>query len=169
MKSPQIFLRAIEPEDLDALSKIENDPELWGVSTTNVPYSRFALHAYVESCTNDIYTDKQVRLMIENECHETVGIIDLTSFSPQNSRAEVGIVIMKPHRRQGYASAALVELISYARKILHLHQLYLVTSERNVPCLQLFAQQGFRQTATLHDWFLSGDKHENACFMQLFL
>ena len=40
---PDIRLRAIEPEDLDLLYRIENDRELWNVGTTNVPYSRYTL------------------------------------------------------------------------------------------------------------------------------
>ena len=44
MIHPKVRLRAIEPEDLDTLYKIENDRTLWGIGPTNVPYSRFALH-----------------------------------------------------------------------------------------------------------------------------
>ena len=43
----QVHLRAIEPEDLDLLYRIENDVKLWNVGITNVPYSRYALHDYV--------------------------------------------------------------------------------------------------------------------------
>ena len=48
-KLPQIRLRAIEPEDLDYLYRIENDKRLWDVGETNMPYSRYALHEYVLS------------------------------------------------------------------------------------------------------------------------
>ena len=71
---PAISLRALEPEDLDLLYRIENDDALWGVGITNVPYSRFLLHEFLSSSTGDIYTDKQVRLVIENESHQTVVI-----------------------------------------------------------------------------------------------
>ena len=76
-ETPQIVLRAIEPEDLDALYMIENNMELWNVGTTNVPYSRYMLHEYVAESAGDIYTDKQVRLMIENDRKEVVGIVDI--------------------------------------------------------------------------------------------
>ena len=36
----KIFLRALEPEDLDFLYEMENDESLWEVGSTNVPYSR---------------------------------------------------------------------------------------------------------------------------------
>ena len=62
-----VRLRAMEPEDLDLLYRIENDQELWCLGSTNVPYSRYTLHDYVANSTGDIYSDKQVRLIIENE------------------------------------------------------------------------------------------------------
>ena len=170
MNHPHVILRAMEPEDLDTLYKIENNQELWAVSATNVPYSRFALHKYVETNTNDIYADKQVRLMIDNEAGETVGIIDLMNFSPQHSRAEVGIVIMKPHRQRGYATAAMEKLVAYARQTLHLHQLFLVTECDNESCLLLFEKLGFEKTALLKQWLQQKEGvYKDACLMQLFL
>ena len=64
--NPIVHLRAIEPEDLDLLYRIENDVKLWNVGTTNVPYSRYTLHDYVANASDDIYTDRQVRLMVED-------------------------------------------------------------------------------------------------------
>ena len=77
----KVNLRAMEPEDLDLLYRIENDHELWSLGSTNVPYSRYALHEYMANSTGDIYTDKQVRLIIENEDRVTVGLADLTNSS----------------------------------------------------------------------------------------
>ena len=104
---PDIHLRAMEPEDLDMLYTIENDQQLWGVSATNVPYSRYTLHDYIANAAGDIYTDRQVRLIIENAEHDVIGILDLINFDPRHRRAEVGIVIQQPYRSQGYAQAAL--------------------------------------------------------------
>ena len=59
-----VSLRAMEPEDLDVLYRIENDTKLWNVGCTNVPYSRFTLHNYIADCKNDIYADRQLRLII---------------------------------------------------------------------------------------------------------
>ena len=117
-------LRAIEPEDLDLLYRIENDVRLWNVGTSNVPYSRYVLHDYVAHVTNDIYTDRQVRMMIDNAEGQTVGIVDLVNFDPANRRAELGLVILNDCRRRGYATATLLQIHDYALRILHLHQLY---------------------------------------------
>lgn len=166
---PKIILRAMEPEDLDVLYKIENDTSLWGVGVTNVPYSRYTLHDYIANSVGDIYTDKQVRLMIDNEQGQTVGIIDITDFDPRHRRAELGVVIQCQHRGKGYAKAAILEVIAYAREILHLHQLYLYVDTQNVISLEIFKKSGFTCSVELKDWLLKGENYKNAVLMQYFL
>ncbi|MGI6231436.1 MAG: GNAT family N-acetyltransferase [Prevotella sp.] len=167
--TPKICLRAMEPEDLDLLYKVENDQEIWCVGSTNVPYSRYALHNYMAEATGDIYTDKQVRLMIDNESGETVGMVDLVNFNPQHQRAEVGIVIKKPYRGKGYARAAMDDLVNYSRRVLHLHQLYAIVSLDNITSLCLFRDLGFQSDMKLHEWLYDGDSYKDALLMQYFL
>lgn len=166
---PTVKLRALEPEDLDTLYRIENDNDLWNVGVTNVPHSRFALHEYIASATGDIYVDKQVRLMIIGPDDDVVGIVDLCNFNPCHQRAEVGIVIEKPHRGRGYAREALRQLTDYAHRVLHIHQLYALVSVDNTYCLQLFDHLGFVREALLHDWLFDGDQYHDAVLLAIFL
>ena len=163
---PAISLRALEPEDLDLLYRIENDDALWGVGITNVPYSRFLLHEFLSSSTGDIYTDKQVRLVIENESHQTVGLADLMSFDPKNMRAELGLVILRACRHQGYAAATILKIHDYARRTLHLHQIYVVIAVSNDNTLRLFLPMGYQQSARLADWLFDGEHYHDAIVMQ---
>ena len=165
----KIKLRAIEPEDLDLLYKIENDTRLWNVGSTNVPYSRYTLHDYIANSSDDIYADRQLRLIIELEEGRTVGIIDLMNFSPQHLRAEVGIVILDSERRKGYALAALYQLCDYAQRVLHLHQLYGIIAHENEAALQLFEKAGFQQQSVLHEWLFDGKNYRDAVTVQQFL
>jgi diamine N-acetyltransferase len=164
-----VTLRAIEPEDLDLLYRIENDQQLWHVGTTNVPYSRYTLHDYIATSSDDIYADRQVRLIIESAEHQTVGICDIVHFEPQHLRAETGIVIMKPYRQHGYAQSALRQLAHYALTILHLHQLYAVVAANNEAALQLFRNTGFEHETRLCDWLFDGHNYTDAVLMQRFL
>ncbi len=166
---PSVRLRAIEPEDLDLLYRIENDRKLWNVGATNVPYSRYTLHDYIATSSDDIYADRQVRLVVENEKGETVGLADLVRFDPQHLRAETGIVILDTQRRKGYASAALEELSSYAMRVLHLHQLYAVVDKSNVAGMLLFKENGFTEQAVLQDWLFDGRGYRDSCLLQKFL
>ena len=168
-QQPQVVLRALEPEDLDLLYQIENDRELWHVGTTNVPYSRYALHDYLAQATGDIYTDKQVRLVIQDAEGTTVGLVDLQDFAPRHLRAEVGIVIRRQWRHQGYGLAALTALQQYARDVLHLHQLYAYVDGDNEASCQLFASAGFQRQVVLQDWLRTPDGYRDACLLQCFL
>lgn len=165
----KIRLRALEPEDLELLYAIENDVSLWGVGITNVPYSRYTLHDYIANASNDIYVDRQVRLIVENEEGQTVGIVDVVNFDPQHQRAELGIVIMNNYRRQGYASAAVSELVGYAQRILHLHQIYVFVDICNEAAKNLFNSLDFSESARLKDWLFDGKEYRDALLMQRIL
>lgn len=169
MNSRNIRLRAIEPEDLDILYEIENDRRLWDVGATNVPYSRYSLHNYIASQTNDIFADRQLRLMIENEDGQTIGIVDLMNFDPQHQRAEIGIVVMTPWRRKGYAKEAVAQIVKYSTERLHLHQLYAFVATDNEASLRLFSKSGFVSGSVLTDWLFDGCDYHDALLVQLFL
>jgi diamine N-acetyltransferase len=164
-----IRLRAMEPEDLDMLYRIENDTEVWGVSATNVPYSRYALHDYIASSTGNIYTDQQVRLMLENDENQVVGIVDLVDFDAKNSRAEIGLIIERCYRRRGYAVQALEAIADYALRVLHLHELHAFVSVDNKPTLQLFRKMGYVESARVRDWLFDGRSYHDAVIMQIIL
>ena len=166
---PPVRLRALEPEDLDALYRIENDRQLWEVGATNVPYSRYVLHDYIATASSDIYADKQVRLVAESEQGQLVGLADLVNFDPRHLRAEVGIVIAPACRCRGYGHAVLHHLSHYARRVLHLHQLYAVVASSNRQANKLFGDMGFRCTAHLSDWLCNGPSFKRATLWQLLL
>ena len=162
----QITFRAIEPEDLDLLYRIENDMEMWNVGNTNVPYSRYLLHEYVANAKCDIYTDRQVRMMVENTDGEVVGVADLVNFDPANSRAEVGLIVLNSYRQQGYGTAILAKLVDYALSVLHLHQLYAYIDSENIASLSLFDKAGFNTCAKIADWLYDGTKYRDSVLVQ---
>lgn len=166
---PVVRLRAMEPEDLDALYRIENDRDVWDVGENNVPYSRYILHDYIANASADIYADKQVRMVVENEKGQLVGVADVVNFCPSHARAEVSIVICREHRKKGYARAAIRQIMEYALRTLHLHQLYAVVREDNMPSLNLFSSLGFKSKMVLDDWLFDGKDYHNAVVMHFFL
>lgn len=164
--SSSVRLRALEPEDLDLLYRIENDERLWAVGPTSVPYSRYALHDYVAHQTGDIYTERQVRLVIEIDGKDVAGLVDVVNFDPKHLRAEVGMVVEQPYRGRGVGRAALLCLHDYALSTLHLHQLYAIIDSDNEVCLMLFRQMGYSDDATLHDWLFDGRDYHDARLLQ---
>lgn len=145
------MLRALEPEDLELLYRIENDMQFWCYGDTTSPYSRFQLRQYIASASGDAFRDGQVRFAID-ERGTTVGYVDLQDLSALHARAAVGIVVLPEHQRRGYATQALLHVAQYARDVLHLHQLYATVASTNAASLALFAKAGYKKTATLSEW-----------------
>ena len=167
LRSETLNLRAPEHCDLDYLFHVENDTRQWMVSACKVPYSRFQLQQYIETNAHDIYTDRQLRLMMERvEDKRVVGIIDVFDFSPADRRAEVGIVIDRDCRGKGYGREALALLRDYAEHVLDLHQLYAYIYEDNASARQLFVSCGFKQVAMLSDWAFSDKKYRDVGLYQ---
>lgn len=163
------MIRQVEPEDIDFVYEIENDSRLWKYSLANEPYSRFALTQYISNMTCDIYADRQLRLIIEDDNGRPVGLADIDDFEPRHKRASVGIVVIKEARRQGYATKAIEWIINYASQTVGMQQLYATVSVNNKASIALFQKLGFIPTATLKRWLANGNDYEDAVLLQRFL
>ena len=66
----RIYLRAVEPEDIDIMYEMENDPLMWDISSFTVPYSRYVLRQYIEGSQSDMFADKDVykRQILQSLC-----------------------------------------------------------------------------------------------------
>jgi len=165
----QVYLRALEPEDLDFIYAIENNEEIWEVSLTQTPYSRFLIKQYLENAHLDIYEAKQLRLMIcSKETKNAVGLIDLFDFNPSHNRAGVGILIAEQkYRGLGYGKEALSLVIKYGKTHLRLHQLYANIAIDNLNSVKLFEREGFCKIGVKKDWSLVEGQYKDELLYQL--
>jgi diamine N-acetyltransferase len=167
LENKNIRLRALEPEDIDLLYTWENDTELWEHGASIVPFSRFVIKKYLIDSKQDIYQNKQLRLMIElKESSETIGTIDLYDFEPLHRRAGIGILIDKKYRRQGYGLQTLSIIKDYCFGFLKMKQIYAFIPERNQKSIELFQKAGYKQSGILKDWLSSKDGFENVLIFQ---
>lgn len=169
LKGQHIYLRALEPEDLEFVYAIENNEEIWEISNTQTPYSRFLIRQYLENAHQDIYEAKQLRLAIcLLNSDVAVGLIDLFDFDPKNNRAGIGILIQKEEdRTKGIGTEALQLVIQYAFHQLQLHQLYANIGAENSRSLQLFSKFDFQKIGIKKDWNLNNGKYQDEYLFQL--
>lgn len=174
LENRDILLRAVEPEDLEILYRWENDPEIWAVSNTLNPFSRFVIKQYIEDSQRDIYQTKQVRFMIdrkplpEDPQKKTIGTIDLFQFDPYHLRAGIGILIKeKENRKRGYAGQALDIIIDYCFSALLLHQVFCNIPAPNIISIRLFKSRGFSEAGRKKEWLRMQDKWVDELFFQL--
>ncbi len=170
LKGENVFLRALETSDLDFLYEVENDENLWEVSYTSVPFSKYLLKQYLENSHRDIYEIKQLRLVIcKNEDETQLGFIDLYDFEPKHNRVGVGIVIFSEEdKRKGFSTEALQLTCNYAFKYLNIHQVYAGITDDNKGSIALFEKLGFEKCGIKKDWIYSEGKYKNECMYQLF-
>ena len=115
-----ITLRPLEPDDIELLYQWENNIEIWNVSNTRTPFSKYILAEYIKESAKDIYGAKQLRLIIQNENSIPVGALDLFDFDPYHMRAGIGILIHSTgNRNNGYGSDALNAIFGYAKEVLN--------------------------------------------------
>jgi len=155
MIGEKIKLRALEPEDVDVLYRWENDQSMWRVGDTITPFSRFDVEQYVLTADKDIFTARQLRLMIDKLQDDiSVGAIDLFDFDPVHKRIGLGILIDHEFRGNGFASEALDLVVDYCFKQLMVHQLYANITPDNVKSIQLFESKNFELVGKKKEWLL---------------
>jgi len=163
-------LRPLEPEDIELLYQWENNMEIWNVSNTRTPFSRYILAEYLKESVKDIYETRQLRLIIENENLEPVGAVDLFDFEPYHMRAGIGILIHSAeNRNHGYGSDALNAIFDYAVEALGLKQLYANISIKNEVSIHLFEKAGFTQSGIKQNWLKTSTGWEDEVFLQKML
>ena len=147
--------------------------EIWKVSNTITPFSKYILAKYIENSNLDIWETKQLRLVIEAKTQSSlmyvpVGLIDLFDFDPFHLRAGVGILIAnKEERNKGYASEALKLLTRYSFETLQLHQLYCNIESTNTISIQLFKSAGFLPVGTKREWLKTLSGYSDELMLQL--
>lgn len=167
LKGKHIYLRALEPEDLEFIYHIENDTSLWELSHTQTPYSKFLIKQYLKNAQQDIFEAKQLRLAICNADDETIGLIDVFDFDIKNKRAGIGILIQhKENRAKGFGKEALELLTHYCFNALHLHQVYANINEDNLASLKLFEANGFKKIGLKKHWSFNGKQFTNEFILQ---
>ena len=106
MDGNKIYLKAVEPQDIDFILALENNANNWRLSETLFPYSRYDIENFVLNTEHDITVNKQIRLMIiEKTDLKPVGCIDLFDYNPVHRRAGIGIIVSEENRKNGSTKA----------------------------------------------------------------
>jgi diamine N-acetyltransferase len=168
LENENLFLRALEPEDLDDLYRWENNSEIWKYGSTIAPYSKFTLRDYLISSMNDLVQCKQLRLIaVDKKTGNSMGTIDIYDYDPINLRAGIGILLDVVYRNKGLGKEILELMQEYAFCVLHLNQLFAYIPTSNIPSFKLFTTCGYEQCGLLKAWRKSIDGFEDVYVVQL--
>lgn len=169
IKGETILLRALEPQDLDWLYGVENDPAIWSWSDVVQPYSAYQLSEYIQKSQSDLLQTGQYRWVIADLDKNPWGLVDLYNYHHKHLRAAVGIVVSPEHRQKGVAVQALSLLSLWAKNQLGLRQLYAEVPHLNSASKSLFLRSGYLQTAEIRDWYRFGEMTQHQIIFQKWL
>jgi diamine N-acetyltransferase len=168
LKGQNISIRALEPSDVGLLYEWENNRSIWPVSYTQIPFSKFILEEFINTAYQDIYTNKQLRLMVQDNASKiTIGVLDLFDFDPQHARCGLGIYVHEDHRKKGVAQESIELVKKYCSETLMLKQVYAHVNASNESSLALFQKAGFEKSGLKKAWTKSAlNTYEDVWFLQ---
>lgn len=168
LNNENIELRKPEPEDLDFLYFLENDTSVWWVSDTRSPFSRWQIKQHIDNSVYDIFTNKELRLIIsDSTTGERMGVVDIFEFDPNHLRLGIGIVVLPEFRNQKLAEQSLLIVINYCFNILNVNQIWCNIDANNLISIKLFEKFGFVKNGELKEWKKIGNEFEDVLFYQL--
>lgn len=164
LKSDNIELRAVEPDDVKLLSDIENDSSAWDYSDTVAPFSLDMLRRYAENYDADIWRSGQLRLMAwyrHGKQYVCVGVVDLYDVSIIHRHAKIGIYTMPRFRREGIARKLVDMTMDYANNRLGLIDILALVVAENNAAIRLFEDCGFTRVGMIPGWVFSKGENVN--------
>lgn len=161
----KVILRSMEPEDMDMLQEMINDPDIEGmVGGWSYPVSRYEQMKWYES----VVCDKQnLRFIIEEKnTREALGMMGLMEIDWKNRTAESAIKLKKDApKRQGYATDAEFTLMQFAFESMQLHRLSAEILEYNTASIALHEKCGARREGLKREAvFKKGKYHNVVCY-----
>ncbi|MDG1763342.1 MAG: GNAT family protein [Flavobacteriaceae bacterium] len=169
MNLNEVYLRALEPVDLEILEKVENNTVYWKYSNQTEPFSRFILNQFIKQQQQDIFETRQKRFVISSIQNEVLGFIDLFDFEPLHRRAGVGLFVLEDFRNLGIAKQALKLLHVYAQKQLNMNTLFANVAAENTLSNRLFLSLGYYEVGLKKNWNFYGDSFHDEYLYQKIL
>ncbi len=164
---PEVRLRAVRSDDLDALSTpqtAEADPfEFFGFRATNGLAQRFAANGLVGDDFGLIAIEANGQLVGHT------GWSTVQHGPAPSSRAfNVGITLLPAHRGRGYGTAAQAALADYLFRNTLIERLEATTDVDNVAEQRSLTKAGFhREGVVRHGQFRAGQWHDLVVYSRL--
>ncbi|MFE9497735.1 GNAT family N-acetyltransferase [Streptomyces collinus] len=163
----RVRLRAIEPDDWTAFKRLADEEGRPGYRL-HLPRSAESFRVWVReqavagSGDDRFRLDDCFRLVVESTATgEWVGAVGTHHASPRSGRFEFDVAIAVDHRRQGYATEALVLLLRFMFAERRYHKCLATVFAHNEASLALTRRLGFVEEGRLRQHvFFAGRYHD---------
>ena len=152
MNAEAVFLRALEPDDLERAHRWHNDAALYGTLGGTFNFvSREAEQEWLRARCR--FSREEISLAIcLAETREHIGNIYLRGIDWVARHGEVSVFIGDAqHRGKRYGDSAVRQLREHAFRTLGLHRLYLFVVAGNDAAIRLYKRCGFAEEGRLRE------------------
>lgn len=170
MQAENIYIRALEPEDLEFLYLNENSPESWQWGGQKNIFSKHDLVKFIESSHKDITITGQKKFVIALKNDDTrIGTVDLYEYDAVNRNVSLGLIFYDVVQRGNGYGFEVVELMKkFCFEQLAVHQIYCEVQISNNISVALFEKCGFVLCGEKKDWIQNNGKWEDVKCFQCF-
>ena len=161
-------LRAIEPDDLEALWRWQNDPEVmyyWAEPYSVVSRDELAsrYHAGLGGPSGGAHW-----LLIATREGQPIGRIGYVDLDRRNRRTEIALQIgERDYWGRGYGSDALLAFLGYLFHGLNLHKVWLRVEEFNARARRAYEKCGFRRDGVFREHTYVGGRYHDSLIMSI--
>ncbi|MFJ1625819.1 GNAT family N-acetyltransferase [Streptomyces sp. NPDC088190] len=160
-RGKRIRLRGIEPDDWAAFMRFAEDEERLG-DLLNPPRSAAGHRAWAQEQATTGSEGDCFRLVIEAaDTGEAVGAVGASHADPRAGWFEYGITIGADHRRNGYASEAVLLLLRFMFAERRFHKCQARILAHNEASLALHRRLGFVEEGRLRDHVYFAGRHHD--------
>ncbi len=162
----RVYLRPIEPEDLDVIRRWVNDPDIRTVIGEFLPMSRAAQQEWLER----VYQDRQriwfvFALLEDNRIIGDGGFLRIDHvWRTADISIEVG-----DHKEwgKGYGSEIMQLLLDYGFGTLNLHRISLGVFDFNEQAIRFYERMGFQREGVMRDGYFCNHAYHDVIMMSI--
>lgn len=145
-----VTLRAMGPDDADALWRWNHDPDVMRWMHADHPQSPATVRRWLEDRPRNTYGD--VLLGIEVRDGPLIGLVRLHGAAPELGCAEIDIYLGE-HRGRGHGTDAMRTACRYGFERMRLHRITLTVVAENLAAHHVYRKLGFVDEGRLREAF----------------
>jgi diamine N-acetyltransferase len=166
LSGDRVYLRPLEREDLPALRRWANDPEIRGITGETTPMSQAGADAFYEKvCASQ---DRVWFVVVLKENDRPIGECGLLRMFPAWRTTDLSIIIgEKDAWGKGYGTEAVRLLLDYAFGYLNFHRVAIGVVGFNQQALRFYEKIGFKREGIQRDGYYYNHTYSDFVMMSI--
>jgi RimJ/RimL family protein N-acetyltransferase len=164
----RVYLRSLEPTDVDNLIIWHNDPEVTSSLGGNTFFvSKLREIEWLKDASLNDKTNIRLAICLKED-NKYIGNINLTSVNWINRSAEYSIMLGdKIEWNKGYGSEATQLILKYAFEELNLNRVYLTVRTDNIAAIKMYKKSGFNEEGIQRECIYKNNHHLDMYMMSI--